>query len=123
MKIIKKVLMGLVVLMFSVMSLVVFPTKNTFALDDPACSIDSTNPGCESGGNIFDTYESIMNAVLMFVGAIAIIVIIVAGVMITTSAGDPGKVKKAKSAIVYALIGLVVTLAAWGIANFIIRNI
>ena len=37
-----------------------------------------------------------------------------------TSAGDPDKVKNAKNAIMYAVIGLIVTLMAFAITNFII---
>ena len=93
--------------------------------EDEACKldVDHTNPACNSTEDLFGTFDSIVNAVLALVGAIAIIVIIVAGVMITSSAGDPGKVKKAKSAIVYALIGLGVALAAWGIVNFALNSL
>ena len=40
-----------------------------------------------------------------------------------TSAGDPGKVKKAKDTILYGVIGLVVCVLAFAIVNFVIANI
>ena len=46
--------------------------------------------------------------------------IIYGGVLYTTSAGDPGKVKKAKDTILYGIIGLVIAVLAFAIVNFIL---
>ncbi len=89
---------------------------------DPACSIDSSNPACKSGGNLFDTAGGIVGVVLAIVGVIATIVIIIGGIMIATSAGDPGKVKKGKNAILYAVIGLAVAVLAYAIVNFTVDS-
>lgn len=91
--------------------------------ENEACSIDSTNPACQGGGSIFNTFDSVMGVVLAVVGVIATIVIIIAGVMIATSQGDAGKVKKARSAIIYAAVGMVVALAAWAIVNFVVGSV
>ena len=40
-----------------------------------------------------------------------------------TSAGDAGKVKKAKDTILYGVIGLVIVVLAFAIVNFVIVNI
>lgn len=61
-----------------------------------------------------------LNLVYFLAGVIAVIVIIVAGIMYTTSSGDSGRVTKAKNLLTYSIVGLVVILAAFTITNFII---
>ncbi|MEI7819101.1 MAG: hypothetical protein WCI47_03215 [bacterium] len=54
---------------------------------------------------------------LWIIGITSVIIMIVAGMLYVFSAGDPGKTKTAKDTIMYAAIGLVVTLiGAGGIA-------
>jgi hypothetical protein len=63
------------------------------------------------------TYMSVLAAV------ISILVIVIAGVQFVISSGEPGKVTKARTAILYATIGLIVSLSATAIANFVVRNV
>ena len=49
------------------------------------------------------------------------IVIIIGGITMMTSQGSPDKVKKARNAIIYALVGLVIALLAFAITSFILR--
>lgn len=56
-------------------------------------------------------------------GAVAIIMIVIAGFMYITSDGDSGKVASARQTMVYALIGVVITIAAQGIVVFILNNL
>ena len=65
----------------------------------------------------------IINVVIGIIGFVAVMVIILGGVQYTTSAGDSGKVKKAKDTIMYGIIGLVVALMAYSIVNFILSNV
>lgn len=51
-------------------------------------------------------------------GAISVIFVIVGGIQYTASAGGEG-IKKAKKTITYALLGLVISIAAYGILVFI----
>ena len=60
----------------------------------------------------------IMNTLLAIFGAIAVLIIVIAGFRYIMSRGDPGAVAKAKDAIVYALVGLVVMISAYGIVGF-----
>ena len=53
------------------------------------------------------------------VGVAAVVVIILGGLMYTTSAGDPGKAKKAKDTILYGIIGLVIAALAYTIVYFV----
>ena len=64
--------------------------------------------------------KNIINTLLFVVGAGAVIVIIVAGIYYVISAGNADTVKKAKNALMYAVVGLVVSLLAYAIVNFVL---
>ena len=72
-------------------------------------------------GGLASSVTGIINAVVGVLGIVAVIVIIMGGVGYMTSAGDPGKVKKAKDTILYGVIGLVICALAFVIVNFVIK--
>lgn len=61
-----------------------------------------------------------LNMAYFAAGTIAVVVIIIAGLMYATSAGDSGRVTKAKNLITYAIVGLIVVLTAFVITSFVI---
>ena len=65
----------------------------------------------------------IINIALGFLGAIAIGLIIYAGFLWMTSNGNEEKVETAKKILKNAAIGLVIILASWAIATFIISRL
>ncbi len=72
---------------------------------------DNTADSVFSGG---------LNAVYFAGGIACVIVIIVAGILYSLSAGDSNQIKVAKNAILYAVVGLVVILMAFAITAFVI---
>jgi hypothetical protein len=62
----------------------------------------------------------VLSAIYFVVGAFAVVVIILAGYTFLMSAGDPAKVTKARNAILYAVIGLIVVIFAFVITQFVI---
>ena len=98
--------------------------------DDDICSqishdVPNYDTLCGGGGeaDLQGDVKSILNTVYFWVAVIAVIVIIIGGVKYMTSQGDAGKVKSAKDTIMYAIIGLIVTLLAFAITNFILRSV
>ena len=77
----------------------------------------------EKDESLMPTVNTIINVILGVLGLVAVVVIILGGVQYTTSAGDPGKVKKAKDTILYGIVGLVVALLAFAIVNFVLSGI
>ena len=67
-----------------------------------------------------DLLKNALNLTYFLAGVIAVIVIIVAGLMYTTSSGDSGRVAKAKNLLTYAIVGLVVVMSAFVITNFVV---
>jgi hypothetical protein len=63
--------------------------------------------------------DKIITAVAQVVGVLSILMLIIAGILFITSAGDPGRVTKAKDALKYAIIGAAIALAAGGLVQLI----
>lgn len=68
------------------------------------------------------TFADIMNIALTILGAISVLVLTIAGIQFISSSGNPDRVAKARNAIYYALIGLVVAILASAIINFVISK-
>lgn len=54
------------------------------------------------------------------IGIISVIMIIVGGIRYVVSNGEAAKIKSAKDTILYAIVGLVVSLLAYVIVNFVV---
>ncbi len=67
------------------------------------------------------TVAGIFNFVFGAAGAIFVIMIIVGGLQYLTSAGNEEAATKAKKIMTYAVVGIVITVAAWGISDLILR--
>lgn len=64
----------------------------------------------------------IVNFALGFLGLIAVLIVIYGGVLYVTAAGEDEKVGKAKKAIGYAAIGLLIVMGSFAFVNTIIRG-
>ena len=69
------------------------------------------------------TVKTILQIVIGIVGVLAVIMIIFGGIQYTTSAGDTGRVTKAKNTILYGIIGLVISLLAFAIVTWVLGNV
>jgi hypothetical protein len=125
---VKKITALLVASLFAVTAL----CSPVFADQDPICSQPGVTDeqkelaGCNTGDpgeEAFSTVRNVLSAVYVAVGIAAVGVIIFGGFRYTVSQGDPGKVKRAKDTIMYALIGLIIVLSAFAITNFILSGI
>lgn len=87
-------------------------------LDDATPSEEQR--GLFTGRNIFQT---VVNTLLFIIGAVSVIMLIFGGFRYVTSGGDSNAVTSAKNTILYAVIGLVVALLAWGVLDFVITSI
>lgn len=67
--------------------------------------------------------EQVINIILYAAGILAVGFLIFGGIKYVTSSGDSSKVKAAKDTIMYAVIGLAVTILAYVIVNFVITAI
>ena len=56
-------------------------------------------------------------------GAIAVVMIMISGITLITSNGDPAKVKKSRDTIFYAVVGIFVVLLSRSIVIFIVGRL
>ncbi len=66
-----------------------------------------------------DVVKNGLNVAYYTIGSIAVVMIIIAGFTMVTSAGDAEAVKKAKNTITYSVIGLIFVILAFAITYFI----
>ena len=79
--------------------------------------------GGSSSTELSEVIVNIVSGIVGVLGIVAAIFIVIGGINYMTSAGDAGKLKKAKDTILYAVIGLIISVLAFAIVNFVIRNI
>lgn len=68
-------------------------------------------------------FTQITNTVLYAVGIISVIMLIYGGLRYVVSGGDSKKVTDAKNTILYAIIGLIISILAFAIVNFVINAV
>ncbi len=68
-----------------------------------------------------DLLVNVLNIVFGILGGIAFISILYGGFKYVTSQGQPDKLGKAKDIILYSIIGLGISLSAFGIVNFFLK--
>ncbi len=90
--------------------------------DKLATMSDAVNqlPNVNAGSG---TIQTILNTVFGIMGAVAVLVIVLAGFRYIISHGDSRLIEQSKNQILYAIVGLVVIIFATAIANFVIKGI
>ena len=118
----------------SALALTFAVTLPTFAVSCPAGSLRASanslaecNVPESSGGSAQADFSQSVGTIVKFIvgiaGVIAVVIIIIAGINIAVSQGDPAKLAKATKAIIFAAVGLVVCLLAFAIVNFALDGI
>lgn len=75
-------------------------------------------------GNLTDlNIASVLRLVFGLAGAIALLIITIAGFKYTVSQGQPQEVAKAKDTILYALIGLAICIMGFAIVTFVVGKL
>jgi uncharacterized membrane protein YqiK len=93
-----------------------------------ACKANPNGVGCENGkpatgSGLFTIIKTIIQVMIVIGGIIAVIMIILGGIRYITSNGDQADVKAAKDTILYAVVGLVVTIISYAIVYYVTRSI
>lgn len=86
-----------------------------------AALINQKAAGIPSASNF--SVKNILNAVYLWAGIIAVIVIVIAGFFYVFSRGEAQQVTRAKNAILGAVIGLVVIMLAFAITSIVIKGV
>lgn len=77
-----------------------------------------SNKGLFDNGGIVTT---VINTMLFIVGLLSVIMLIYAGIRYATAHGDKSQVESAKNTMIYAIIGLVISILAYAVVNWVIK--
>lgn len=101
-----------------------FVPATTVGAIDPLAGACADSPDSEictnKGEDASSLIKTLINTLLFVVGALAVIMIIVSGILYVTSTGDAGRVAKAKNTLMYSIVGLVVAFLAYAIVNWVL---
>lgn len=70
-----------------------------------------------------NTVATVLEIAFAALGSVAFLIIVVAGMKFTLSRGNPDAIGKARNTIIYAAVGLVVSMLAFSIVRFVVRNV
>ncbi len=86
---------------------------------DQGLSASGTSSTPNSLSSVLTT---VTNILLFLMGAVSVIMIIIGGFRYVTSQGDQTQMQSAKNTILYAVIGVVVSIAAYAIVSFVVAQ-
>mgnify|MGYP000450994474 CR=1 FL=1 len=67
--------------------------------------------------------QDILNIVFVVIGALAFLMLVVAGLRYVLAQGDPTKVAEARRQIIYSFVGLIVAVLAVAIVNLVLGRL
>ena len=112
---------GEVIAVFAIVGLIILGNIGitTFAAAE---TIRLENPLSPSGGPLRpeELYGRIIRAFLVFVGIASLVTFVFAGTLFVASGGNAERVTKAKNAMLYAVIGMAVSIGSYVILSFVI---
>jgi hypothetical protein len=127
----KKIISLFIISLFLTPFLMALPagaTGSNYNPDDPF-GFDYVN-GNAGGENIAlgqkdprTMVAQIINVVLTILGIVAVVIVLLGGFKWMTAGGNEDKVAEAKKLLGAGIIGLVIILAAWGIASFVLQEL
>lgn len=88
-----------------------------------AVSVDANSLGLPKVSANDATWGNIIGGVFIFTGAWATLFLVIGAVRYAASAGDQGLITKAKDTILYAVIGLVVSMLAFTGVQFVLGRL
>ncbi|MFA5155718.1 MAG: pilin [Patescibacteria group bacterium] len=121
MKTISKHLISLAIISLLVLPFLALPAMAQF---DPG--LNEVNNGLNNSLSTSDprtVIGRVINVALGFLGVIAVGIILLGGFKWMTAAGNEEKTAEARKLLGAGVIGLIIILASWGIATFVINSL
>lgn len=88
-----------------------------------ACRGNTSVCGNAGSRDVYDILGNVIKILLTIGGIVSVIMIIVGGIRYTTSTGDASTINSARETILYAIVGLVVSLMAFAIVSFVLGRL
>lgn len=102
-----------------ILSLALLPVQALAVVD----VTDKVPAGVPKGPSVETLIKNVTNTLAFVAGALAVIAIIVGGILYITSGGDEKRIGAAKNTILYAVVGMVIAVLAYSIANFVLKGV
>lgn len=80
----------------------------------------------EDGANIPDISTAIgkgLNQLFLYIGVVTMVLIVYAGALWATAAGNEKRVGQAKKILIGSVIGLIIVFTAAGVVNFVLSDV
>jgi len=91
------------------------------------CTVVAGNSDCsgtpKNGLDINHVIAAIVNILSVIVGVAAVIVIMIAGFRFITAAGDSNQIASARTAIIYAIVGVIIVLLAQALVRMVLDRV
>lgn len=117
MKTVQKFFYAFLVAVFASMPFVANAVGGTAVTNGFDMSQTSSAASSLSNKPLWNLIANLLNWLLGIIGALAVVVFVIAGILYITAAGNEEQVEKAKTTMTYAIIGLVVALLGLVIVN------
>ncbi len=90
--------------------------------------VQGGGPGSDNGINLGKKdprtmVAQLINVILTLLGIVAVVIVLLGGFKWMTAGGNEEMVSEAKKLLGAGVIGLVIILAAWGIASFVLNEL
>lgn len=102
------------------LTVVVIPDVGASTAGNIQDGVDRVTTGNTAGTSLESIIRIVINTLLFLIGIVAVVMIIMGGFRYIVSNGDTGAMTAAKNTILYAVVGLVVAIAAFAIVNFVL---
>ena len=120
----KTILVALVTIgLLSPLAVVGGPVSYAAVCSGSAADCAKTGVGATSDGtevSVDQAAKTIVNVLLFIIGVVSVIMIVIGGLKYVTSNGNSNQVESAKNTILYAVMGLVVAIAAYAIVDLVV---
>ncbi|MFA4845830.1 MAG: pilin [Patescibacteria group bacterium] len=107
----------------SILPILLLPTAAMAQLSEATTELETVGSSIGTAGTSATLPELIGNAInvlLSVLGIIFVVLVVYAGFLYLTAAGEDEKVKKAKKLLTQSVIGLVIIIAAYAISSYVI---
>ena len=85
--------------------------------------MNATSAGISTPKDANVVIKNVTNTMFFIIGAVSVIMLIYGGIRYTTSGGNANSVTAAKNTVIYSIVGLVISILAYAIVNFVVTNI
>jgi len=86
-------------------------------------NLDQTLAPLPTPGTDDNTIATVLSTLFGVLGAVAFLIIVIAGLRYMVANGDPSSTAKARNTIIYALVGLAVAVSGYAIVTFVVKGL